>query len=81
MREFTVTRIGGDCGQEGRVRVVEECGRSWEVPLVRSKTSGRLFAAQNDYESDTGVEPGWELRGDLNDAVRDFAENEPVECP
>lgn len=70
-----VRRIGGSIGEPGTAELIDGHGRVWQVPVVRS-TSGKLLAAQNEYESGTGVDPSWELRGDMNDAVEEFFRDE-----
>lgn len=68
---FHVRRLTGEMGERGTAEVVDRNNITWEVPIVK-KYNGLIYAAQNEYECSLGIEPSWELRGDLNDAVDEY---------
>lgn len=68
---FSVRRSKGEIGKSGTAIITDRNDIEWTVPIVLTK-KGKLAAAQNEYESDIGCDPSWELRGDLNDAVDEY---------
>jgi hypothetical protein len=73
-----VTRIAGEKHDIGTAFIVDDdADLTWTVPIVRSRTSGKLAAAQTDYEcQECNIQPDFVMTGDLNDAVREFLEKE-----
>ena len=73
-----VSRIEGEPNTEGVLRLKTDSG-TWTVPVIfsKNKSNRRLVVAQTDYANeDYDIEPGFDLRYMLNEACREFLEEE-----
>ena len=77
MQWFSVTRSSGEKAGPGEFVVEDEDGVEWQVTAIESKKVPGTVTCLNEvvcmnrrYECD------WELRGDLQDAVKEFVKKE-----
>lgn len=74
---FTVTRTTGEKRGPGEFVVEDSDGIEWQVTAVESeKTPGRMTCLNEVVCMNRGYEATWELRGDLQDAVKRFIDDE-----
>jgi hypothetical protein len=69
----SIVRMSGERGNIGEFCVEDDNGTEWQVTAVPSKKVQGGIAFLNEVVSlNTMYEPSWELRQDLQDAVRNF---------
>ena len=77
MQWFSVTRSSGEKTGPGEFVVEDEDGVEWQVTVIESKkVPGTLSYLNEVVCMNRRYECGWELRGDLQDAVEDFIKKE-----
>ena len=79
---FKALRSSGEKNQPGEFTVEDSDGAEWQVTAVESKKKpGTLILLNEVVCMNKGYECGWEMRGDIHQAVKDLLEVEAAEDP
>lgn len=77
MQWFSVTRSSGEKTGPGEFVVEDEDGVEWQVTAIESKKVPGTVTCLNEIACmNRRYECDWELRGDLQDAVKEFIKKE-----
>lgn len=77
MQWFSVTRSSGEKAGPGEFVVEDEDGVEWQVTAIESKkVLGTVTCLNEVVCMNRRYECDWELRGDLQDAVKEFIKKE-----
>ena len=73
---YSLDRIDGEPGGPGTFVLQDHNGTEWELTATQSKKDPTEVSMLNQINCmNAGYEPSWELRGDMQDAVKDFIYN------
>ena len=82
MEWFKATRATGEKNQPGEFTVEDSDGDEWQVTAIESKKKPGTLTLLNEVVCmNKGYECGWEMRGDIHQAVKDLLEAEAAEDP
>jgi hypothetical protein len=74
---FKATRATGDKNQPGEFTVEDSDGAEWQVTAIESKKKPGTLTLLNEVVCmNKGYECGWEMRGDIHQAVKDLLDVE-----
>ena len=79
---FKATRSSGEKNQPGEFTVEDSDGAEWQVTAIESKKKPGTLTLLNEVVCmNKGYECGLEMRGDIQQAVKDLLDVEASECP
>ena len=82
MEWFKATRSTGEKNQPGEFTVEDLDGAEWQVAAIDSKKKPGTLTLLNEVVCmNKGYECGWEMRGDIHQAVKELLEAEAAEDP
>lgn len=82
MEWFKATRATGDKNQPGEFTVEDSDGAEWQVTAIDSKKKPGTLTLLNEVVcGNKGYECGWEMRGDIHQAVKELLDAEAAEDP
>lgn len=82
MEWFKATRSTGEKNQPGEFTVEDSDGAEWQVTAIDSKTKPGTLTLLNEVVCmNKGYECGWEMRGDIHQAVKELLDAEAAGDP
>ena len=79
---FKALRSSGEKNQPGEFTVEDSDGVEWQVTAIDSKKKPGTLTLLNEVVCmNKGYECGWELRGDIHQAVKELLDAEAAEDP
>jgi len=79
---FKATRASGEKNKPGEFVVEDSAGVEWQVTAIDSKKKPGTLTLLNEVVCmNRGYECGWEMRGDIHQAVKELLDAEAAEDP